>query len=158
MDIEEYERAAAVFGFVRVPGDDGPGELVQSFDEGMCWNVRWTRTGFFCACVQHSIVCTEPEFSRWKSDKNQDIATGRSASHCSAMARVVRRGTRWCRKRKGDKGAGKEKKTPIHGLAMARVLRRGARMQEKKKQCGRAAGASSTHAVQYQWNPYIACS
>jgi hypothetical protein len=28
---------------------DGPGELVQSFDEGMCWNVRWTRTGVWQA-------------------------------------------------------------------------------------------------------------
>ena len=26
-------------------GDDGPGELVQSFDEGTSWNVRWSRTG-----------------------------------------------------------------------------------------------------------------
>ena len=29
LDIEEFERGAALFGFVRVPGDDGPGELVQ---------------------------------------------------------------------------------------------------------------------------------
>jgi len=45
LDIEEYERAVGLFGFARIPGDDGPGELVQSFDQGMCWNVRWTRTG-----------------------------------------------------------------------------------------------------------------
>ena len=50
LDVEEYERAVSMFGFVRVPGDDGPGELVQSFDEGMCWNVRWTRTGV-CNCL-----------------------------------------------------------------------------------------------------------
>jgi len=45
LDVEEFERSAAIFGFERIPGDDGPGELVQAFDEGMCWNVRWTRTG-----------------------------------------------------------------------------------------------------------------
>jgi hypothetical protein len=51
LDMEEFERSAATFGFVRIPGDDGPGELVQSFDEGMCWNVRWTRTGAGTTCV-----------------------------------------------------------------------------------------------------------
>jgi hypothetical protein len=51
LDVEEFERSAATFGFVRIPGDDGPGELVQSFDEGMCWNVRWTRTGAGKKCV-----------------------------------------------------------------------------------------------------------
>ena len=45
LDVEEYVKAADTFGFARVPGDDGPGELVQAFDEGMCWNVRWKRTG-----------------------------------------------------------------------------------------------------------------
>mmetsp|Transcript_61047 Transcript_61047/g.145390 ORF Transcript_61047/g.145390 Transcript_61047/m.145390 type:complete len:151 (+) Transcript_61047:47-499(+) len=45
LDIGEYDEAAATFGFGRVPGDDGPGELVQAFDEGKCWNVRWMRTG-----------------------------------------------------------------------------------------------------------------
>ena len=45
LDVEEFERTSAIFSFERTPGDDGPGELVQSFDEGMMWNVRWTRTG-----------------------------------------------------------------------------------------------------------------
>ena len=47
LDVEEYVKAADTFGFARVPGDDGPGELVQAFDEGMCWNVRWKRTGVY---------------------------------------------------------------------------------------------------------------
>ena len=58
LDVEECERTVELFGFARIPGDDGPGELVQSFDQGMCWNVRWTRTGVRvwrpdsrCSCV-----------------------------------------------------------------------------------------------------------
>jgi hypothetical protein len=34
LDIEEYEKLATIYGCPRIEGDDGPGELVQSFDDG----------------------------------------------------------------------------------------------------------------------------
>eukprot|EP00287_Rhodomonas_sp_CCMP768_P015137 CAMPEP_0196754140 /NCGR_PEP_ID=MMETSP1091-20130531/92969_1 /TAXON_ID=302021 /ORGANISM="Rhodomonas sp., Strain CCMP768" /LENGTH=104 /DNA_ID=CAMNT_0042102355 /DNA_START=6 /DNA_END=317 /DNA_ORIENTATION=+ len=56
LDVEEYVQAAAVFGFPRIPGDDGPGDLVQPFDDGKTWNVRWQRTGmlgnYYCGKFQ----------------------------------------------------------------------------------------------------------
>ena len=69
LDVEEYVKAADTFGFARVPGDDGPGELVQAFDEGMCWNVRWKRTGVYAhapvstrvhAPLYHSLLACPP--------------------------------------------------------------------------------------------------
>ena len=34
LDIEEYEKLSSNFGCPRIDGDNGPGELVQSFDDG----------------------------------------------------------------------------------------------------------------------------
>uniref|UniRef100_A0A7S0VUE1 Uncharacterized protein n=1 Tax=Hemiselmis tepida TaxID=464990 RepID=A0A7S0VUE1_9CRYP len=45
LDQEEYSKFAETYNTPRIPGDDGPGELVQPFDEGTSWNVRWIRTG-----------------------------------------------------------------------------------------------------------------
>mmetsp|Transcript_49781 Transcript_49781/g.120798 ORF Transcript_49781/g.120798 Transcript_49781/m.120798 type:complete len:202 (-) Transcript_49781:97-702(-) len=45
LDQEEYSKFAEVYKTPRIPGDEGPGELVQPFDEGTSWNVRWIGTG-----------------------------------------------------------------------------------------------------------------
>ncbi len=34
LDLEEYEKFAIIAGCPRIEGDDGPGELVQPFDNG----------------------------------------------------------------------------------------------------------------------------
>ena len=34
LDIEEYDKMVTLFGCPRIEGDTGPGELVQSFDDG----------------------------------------------------------------------------------------------------------------------------
>ena len=34
LDVEEYEKMVTTFGCPRIEGDTGPGELVQSFDDG----------------------------------------------------------------------------------------------------------------------------
>eukprot|EP00960_Hanusia_phi_P022328 660879-Hanusia_phi.AAC.2 len=36
---------ASIFGAPRIAGDDGPGELLQPFEDGLTWNVRWSKTG-----------------------------------------------------------------------------------------------------------------
>ncbi len=34
LDLDEYEKFAVIAGCPRIEGDDGPGELVQPFDDG----------------------------------------------------------------------------------------------------------------------------
>uniref|UniRef100_A0A7S0HFR2 Uncharacterized protein n=1 Tax=Hanusia phi TaxID=3032 RepID=A0A7S0HFR2_9CRYP len=45
LDVEEYSQFASIFGAPRIAGDDGPGELLQPFEDGLTWNVRWSKTG-----------------------------------------------------------------------------------------------------------------
>mmetsp|Transcript_25037 Transcript_25037/g.82596 ORF Transcript_25037/g.82596 Transcript_25037/m.82596 type:complete len:144 (-) Transcript_25037:1436-1867(-) len=45
LDVDEYSQFAAIFGAPRIAGDDGPGELLQPFEDGLTWNVRWSKTG-----------------------------------------------------------------------------------------------------------------
>jgi hypothetical protein len=45
LDLEEYEKFAVIAGCPRIEGDDGPGELVQPFDDGsvlhLCQKKFW---------------------------------------------------------------------------------------------------------------------
>jgi hypothetical protein len=66
LDLDEYQKFAVIAGCPRIEGDDGPGELVQPFDDGKetiytillvlaqgelifvagtSWNVRWMNSG-----------------------------------------------------------------------------------------------------------------
>ena len=96
LDVDEYVKVANHFGFPRIQGDDGPGELVQSFDDGKM-------AAFFVNENTLSLCVVHEEWSerQWAGCRAENLTNEsfsrrrRSCAHTSVLGAGLTWNVRW---------------------------------------------------------------